>query len=137
MFITTQVGSWPRSKELLKALRSYQKGQISRKEFDRVADDEVLRTVRLQEKAGLDIIVDGEHRRVLDGLGLDLSGGIPSRARSGRPCRCRGGAHFGRAGDRRSRRGLDRGEPRCDRDLAGPQRSTLPHHSRRAADRLR
>lgn len=63
MFTTTQVGSWPRSRDLLKALRSYQKGQISRKEFDRVADDEVLRTVRLQEKAGLDIIVDGEHRR--------------------------------------------------------------------------
>jgi 5-methyltetrahydropteroyltriglutamate--homocysteine methyltransferase len=63
MFTTTQVGSWPRSKELLRALRSYQKGQISRKEFDLVADDEVLRTVRLQEKAGLDIIVDGEHRR--------------------------------------------------------------------------
>ncbi len=63
MFTTTQVGSWPRSKTLLKTLRSYQKGQIDRKEFDRVADEEVLRTVRLQEKAGLDIIVDGEHRR--------------------------------------------------------------------------
>jgi 5-methyltetrahydropteroyltriglutamate--homocysteine methyltransferase len=63
MFTTTQVGSWPRSRDLLKALRFYQKGQISRKEFDRVADDEVLRTVHLQEKAGLDIIVDGEHRR--------------------------------------------------------------------------
>jgi 5-methyltetrahydropteroyltriglutamate--homocysteine methyltransferase len=48
---------------LLRALRSYQKGQIDRKEFDRVADEEVLRTVRLQEKAGIDIIVDGEHRR--------------------------------------------------------------------------
>jgi 5-methyltetrahydropteroyltriglutamate--homocysteine methyltransferase len=63
MFITTQVGSWPRSKKLLSALRSYQKGQIGRKEFDRVADEEVIRTVRLQEEAGLDIIVDGEHRR--------------------------------------------------------------------------
>ena len=63
MFITTQVGSWPRSKTLLRALRSYQKGQIGRKEFDRAADEEVIRTVRLQEEAGLDIIVDGEHRR--------------------------------------------------------------------------
>ena len=59
MFTTTQVGSWPRSKTLLKALRAYQKRQISRQEFDRVADAEILRTVRLQEEAGLDIIVDG------------------------------------------------------------------------------
>lgn len=63
MFTTTQVGSWPRSKALLSALRSYQKGKITRQEFNRVADGEVLRTVRLQEEAGLDIIVDGEHRR--------------------------------------------------------------------------
>ena len=63
MFTTTQVGSWPRSKALLSALRSYQKGKISRAEFNRVADGEILRTVRLQEEAGLDIIVDGEHRR--------------------------------------------------------------------------
>ena len=63
MFTTTQVGSWPRSKDMLKALKAYQKGQISRKEFDQVADGEVHRTVRLQEQAGLDLIVDGEHRR--------------------------------------------------------------------------
>jgi len=63
IFTTTQVGSWPRSKILLKALRTYQKGQISRKEFNQVADQEVIRTIRLQEEAGLDIVVDGEHRR--------------------------------------------------------------------------
>ncbi len=62
-FTTTQVGSWPRSREMLKALRSYQKNSISRREFDAVADNEIRRTVHLQEKAGLDIIVDGEHRR--------------------------------------------------------------------------
>jgi methionine synthase II (cobalamin-independent) len=62
-FTTTQVGSWPRSREMLKALRSYQKKAISRDDFDQVADTEIRRTVHLQEKAGLDIIVDGEHRR--------------------------------------------------------------------------
>jgi 5-methyltetrahydropteroyltriglutamate--homocysteine methyltransferase len=62
-FTTTQVGSWPRSREMLKALRAIQKGLISRKEFDTLADDEIRRTVHLQEKAGLDVIVDGEHRR--------------------------------------------------------------------------
>lgn len=62
-FLTTQVGSWPRSKEMLKALRGYQKGAVSRREFNDVAETEIRRTVALQEEAGLDILVDGEHRR--------------------------------------------------------------------------
>ncbi|MBM9537652.1 hypothetical protein JWG43_11265 [Desulfobulbus alkaliphilus] len=62
-FRTTQVGSWPRSKTLLKALRGYQKKALSREDFTRVAEEEIRRTVSLQEQAGLDILVDGEHRR--------------------------------------------------------------------------
>lgn len=62
-FLTTQVGSWPRSKEMLKMLRGYQKGMVSRAEFDTMAEGEIRRTVALQEQAGLDIVVDGEHRR--------------------------------------------------------------------------
>jgi methionine synthase II (cobalamin-independent) len=63
MFTTTQVGSWPRSKKMLKALRDNRVGKMSREDFNRIADDEVRRTVRIQEEAGLDIVVDGEHRR--------------------------------------------------------------------------
>lgn len=63
MFLTTQVGSWPRSRRMLAALRQRRMGLMTRGEFDRVADDEVRRTVRIQEEAGLDILVDGEHRR--------------------------------------------------------------------------
>jgi len=62
-FLTTQVGSWPRSKTMLKALRGFQKGTVSKKDYLAVAEDEIRRTVELQEKAGLDILVDGEHRR--------------------------------------------------------------------------
>jgi methionine synthase II (cobalamin-independent) len=62
-FQTTQVGSWPRSRNLLKMLRGYQKGAVSRSDFTAVAEDEIRRTVDLQEQAGLDILVDGEHRR--------------------------------------------------------------------------
>jgi len=62
-FTTTQVGSWPRSKRMLRALRDRRMGQITRKAFDDVADEEVRRTVRIQEEAGLDVLVDGEHRR--------------------------------------------------------------------------
>ncbi len=63
MFTTTQVGSWPRSKTLLRALRDNRVGKMSRKEFDAIADEEVRRTVRIQEEAGMDILVDGDHRR--------------------------------------------------------------------------
>ena len=63
LFQTTQVGSWPRSKTMLRALRDRRVGAMSRADFDAVADQEVRRTVRIQEEAGLDIVVDGEHRR--------------------------------------------------------------------------
>jgi len=63
MFLVTQVGSWPRSRQLLKGLRDRQKNRISRREFDALADEEVRRCVQIQLDAGVDIIVDGEHRR--------------------------------------------------------------------------
>jgi 5-methyltetrahydropteroyltriglutamate--homocysteine methyltransferase len=63
MFFVTQVGSWPRSKDLLRALRDRQKGRMTRDEFERVADTEVRRCVEHQIDAGVDIVVDGEHRR--------------------------------------------------------------------------
>lgn len=62
-FLTTQVGSWPRSRQMLKALRGYQKGAVSKDDYLAVAEGEIRRTVELQEKAGLDVLVDGEHRR--------------------------------------------------------------------------
>lgn len=62
-FQTSQVGSWPRSKTMLRALRDRRLGEMSRPAFDAVADEEVRRTVRIQEEAGLDVLVDGEHRR--------------------------------------------------------------------------
>jgi 5-methyltetrahydropteroyltriglutamate--homocysteine methyltransferase len=63
VFEVTQVGSWPRSKDLLRALRGRQRGQLSRAEFEAVADDEVRRCVRHQLDAGVDVVVDGEQRR--------------------------------------------------------------------------
>jgi 5-methyltetrahydropteroyltriglutamate--homocysteine methyltransferase len=63
MFLVTQVGSWPRSRELLRALREKQKNQISGKEFDSIADEAVRRCVQIQVDAGVDVVVDGEQRR--------------------------------------------------------------------------
>ena len=63
MFDVTTVGSWPRSQELLKALRARQKGRMSREDFARIADDEVRACVARQEQAGVDVVTDGEHHR--------------------------------------------------------------------------
>ena len=63
MFQVTQVGSWPRSRVLLQALRAYQKNEISQREFQSHADEEIRECVAIQLKAGVDIVVDGELRR--------------------------------------------------------------------------
>ena len=62
-FTVTQVGSWPRSRDLLRALRGKQKGELSETEFASVADGEVRRCVEHQIDAGVDVVVDGEQRR--------------------------------------------------------------------------
>ncbi|MBP7949643.1 MAG: hypothetical protein KA004_08305 [Verrucomicrobiales bacterium] len=62
-FQVTQVGSWPRSEQLLAALREKRLGRMTDQEFNAVADGEVRRCVAIQEEAGVDIVVDGELRR--------------------------------------------------------------------------
>lgn len=63
LFPVTQVGSWPRSPELLAALREHRMGRISRAELEKFADEEIRRCISLQHEAGVDIVVDGELRR--------------------------------------------------------------------------
>jgi 5-methyltetrahydropteroyltriglutamate--homocysteine methyltransferase len=62
-FPVTSVGSWPRSRALLRALRSRQQGRISAEAFDAVADEAVLAALAAQDAAGVDIVTDGEQRR--------------------------------------------------------------------------
>jgi len=63
LFPVTVVGSWPRPRWLLDALRKKREGAISQEEFDAVADEAVLLAVKYQEDAGVDILSDGEQRR--------------------------------------------------------------------------
>ncbi len=63
LYPTTVVGSWPRPPYLLDALRKHNKGQMSWKDFNEVADRAVLEALEYQEEAGLDIVSDGEQRR--------------------------------------------------------------------------
>ena len=62
-FPVTQVGSWPRSQQLLAGLREKRMGRMSEQDFNELADNEIRRCVQLQLDAGVDIIVDGELRR--------------------------------------------------------------------------
>ena len=60
---TTTVGSWPRSPELLRALRDRRYDRIGEEEFDRIADAACLQALEAQHRAGIDIVTDGEMRR--------------------------------------------------------------------------
>lgn len=93
LFPVTVVGSWPRPPWLLEALRKRQADQLSFREFDAVADQAVLESLRYQEDAGVDIVSDGEQRRdnfysfvaeKLEGVELmtlaDLMGRVEDRA---------------------------------------------------------
>ena len=63
LFPVTVVGSWSRPAWLVQALRRRQAGEITKEEFNRIADDAVLAAVKYQEDAGVDIVSDGEVRR--------------------------------------------------------------------------
>lgn len=63
LFPVTQVGSWPRSAELLATLREKRSGRLSAGEFEALANREIRRCVDLQHAAGVDYVVDGELRR--------------------------------------------------------------------------
>lgn len=62
-FPVTVIGSWPRAKEVQRAMRDRRAGRISEQEFQAIADKAVLQCLKWQEEAGIDIVSDGEQRR--------------------------------------------------------------------------
>jgi 5-methyltetrahydropteroyltriglutamate--homocysteine methyltransferase len=62
-FAVCGIGSWPRPGWLLRALHDQLSGRISDEEFQQYADDAVRLAVAAQERAGVDLITDGEQRR--------------------------------------------------------------------------
>ena len=63
LFPVTTVGSWPRPPELLRAFAQKYRGELDRRDFDRVADRAAIGALRAQEQAGADLVTDGEQRR--------------------------------------------------------------------------
>lgn len=57
------IGSWPRPRWLVRSLHEFLEGRIGEAEFHSVADDAVQLAIDAQERAGVDVITDGEQRR--------------------------------------------------------------------------
>jgi 5-methyltetrahydropteroyltriglutamate--homocysteine methyltransferase len=57
------IGSWPRPGWMLRALHDHLEGRLSEREFQQTADDAVRLAVAAQERAGVDVVTDGEQRR--------------------------------------------------------------------------
>ncbi|MDX6534742.1 MAG: 5-methyltetrahydropteroyltriglutamate--homocysteine methyltransferase [Gaiellales bacterium] len=68
---TDVVGSLLRPPELLEARERFDRGELSPTEFKRIEDAAVDAAVQLQEEAGLDVVTDGEMRR------LSFQSGLP------------------------------------------------------------
>lgn len=57
------LGSWPRPRWMVEATHAYIEGRLDEAAFQETADDAVRLAVAAQEKAGADVISDGEQRR--------------------------------------------------------------------------
>ena len=57
------IGSWPRPRWMLQAIHDHLEGRLAEDEFQRTADDAVRLCVAAQQRAGVDVVTDGEQRR--------------------------------------------------------------------------
>ena len=62
-FSVMGIGSWPRPRWLLPALHDYVAGRLDERSFQEIADDSVRLMVQAQQRAGVDVLSDGEQRR--------------------------------------------------------------------------
>ncbi|MBB6690077.1 cobalamin-independent methionine synthase II family protein [Cohnella xylanilytica] len=60
LFPTSLIGSMPRSKEVLSALRMIRRGRMDPSDFDRLIEEETRQVVKLQEDLGVDVLTSGE-----------------------------------------------------------------------------
>ena len=56
LFPTSLIGSMPRSKEVLSALRMMRRGTIEQDDFNKLIERETQNVIKLQEDLGIDII---------------------------------------------------------------------------------
>ncbi len=73
---TTTIGSFPQTQEVRAKRAEYKKGKISDKEYTEFLKSETEKTVRFQEKVGIDMLVHGEFERndMVEYFGEQLKG---------------------------------------------------------------
>jgi len=73
---TTTIGSFPQTAEVRAARRKLHDGQLSAGEYDRFIEEQITKTIKLQEDIGLDVLVHGEFERndMVEYFGEQLAG---------------------------------------------------------------
>jgi len=75
-FPTTTIGSFPQTAEIRKARSDFRAGKLDEAQYQQQMRDEIARSVREQEKLGLDVLVHGEAERndMVEYFGEQLDG---------------------------------------------------------------
>ncbi|KAL2707301.1 5-methyltetrahydropteroyltriglutamate--homocysteine S-methyltransferase [Kluyveromyces marxianus] len=63
LFPTTTIGSFPQTKDIRINRNKFNKGTITREEYEKFINEEIERVIRFQEEVGLDVLVHGEPER--------------------------------------------------------------------------
>src|ERR1041385_5874022 len=75
-FPTTTIGSFPQTTEVRAARRKLNDGQLGAEEYERFIEEQIVKTIKLQEELGLDVLVHGEFERndMVEYFGEQLAG---------------------------------------------------------------
>jgi len=73
---TTTIGSFPQTADVRAARRKLHDGQLSADQYDRFIEEQIAKTITLQEEIGLDVLVHGEFERndMVEYFGEQLAG---------------------------------------------------------------
>jgi 5-methyltetrahydropteroyltriglutamate--homocysteine methyltransferase len=76
LYPTTTIGSFPQTAEVRAARRQFQDGKITAAAYERFIQDQIARTLKIQEDLGLDVLVHGEFERndMVEYFGEQLEG---------------------------------------------------------------
>src|SRR2546427_311987 len=76
LYPTTTIGSFPQTAEVRAARRQFLDGKTTASEYERFIQDQIQRTLKIQEDLGLDVLVHGEFERndMVEYFGEQLQG---------------------------------------------------------------
>jgi 5-methyltetrahydropteroyltriglutamate--homocysteine methyltransferase len=76
LYPTTTIGSFPQTQKVRAARAEFRKGALTPAQYEQFLDEEMERTIKLQEELGLDVLVHGEFERndMVEYFGEMLSG---------------------------------------------------------------